>query len=186
MKKLSWIEKLDRSLELAVSDEVREKIMAGSESLTSGSSPGTKAKWVKAAMDRIDTLIDEKTRVEVMERCSCDFEVRKKEARKIYESSRDIDEFIINLGNRCNQLIREGNTLYCIKTLGCDCGWVRATKTPVSSTYCHCAKGYIVKYFEAAFQRPVKVELLQAVVCGDEVCKFAIHLDDDILKSGQP
>ena len=63
MKKLSWIEKLDRSLEPVVSDEVRKKIMAGSESLTSGSSPGTKAKWVKAAMDRLDTLLDEKTRV---------------------------------------------------------------------------------------------------------------------------
>jgi hypothetical protein len=96
-----------------------------------------------------------------MERCSCDFEARRKEARKIHESSRDIDEFIINLGNRCNQLIRDGNILYCIKTHGCDCGWVRATKTPVSSTYCHCAKGYIVKYFEAAFQRPVKVECLR-------------------------
>jgi hypothetical protein len=82
MKKLSWIEKLNRGLELAVSDEVHAEIMAGSESLTSASSPGTKAKWIKAAMDRMDALLDEKTRIEVMERCSCDFEVRKREAER--------------------------------------------------------------------------------------------------------
>jgi predicted hydrocarbon binding protein len=91
--------------------------------------------------------------------------------------AKSIDDFIAKMGNRCNKLVREGNILYSIKTEGCDCGWVRATKTPVSSTFCLCAKGYIKKYFEAVFQRPVKVELLKSAVCGDEVCKFAIYLD---------
>jgi len=182
MKKMSWVEKLNKSLELAVSDEIRTKIIEGSESLKSSSGPATKAKWVKAAMERMDASLDEQTRIEVMERCSCDFEARKKEARKIYESSKNIDEFIEKLGNRCNKLVREGNILYNIKIHGCDCGWVRSTKTPISSTFCHCAKGYIVKYFEAVFQKPLKVELLQAVICGDEVCKFAIYLDDEIME----
>ena len=182
--KLNWIQKLNKSLELAVSEEIREEIMAGSESLTSASGPVTKAKWVQAAMERMDSLLDEKTRVQVMERSSCDFEKRKREAKKIYESSRNIDEFIEKLGNRCNQLERKGDILYCTKIYGCDCGWVRATKTPISSTFCHCAKGYIIKYFEAVFQRPLKVELLQSVVNGDEVCQFAIHLDDELLGRG--
>lgn len=92
MKRLSWLEKLNRNLELAVSDEIRHKIMEGSQTLSSNSSPGTKAKWIKIAMERIDYFLDEKTKIEVLERCSCDFEVRKKEARKIYESSCNIDE----------------------------------------------------------------------------------------------
>jgi predicted hydrocarbon binding protein len=61
---------------------------------------------------------------------------------------------------------------------------VRATKTPISRTFCHCAKGYIAKYFEAVFQKPVRVDIVQAAVWGDEVCRFAIHLDDEILNAG--
>jgi hypothetical protein len=100
-----------------VDDEIREKIMEGSASLTSASGPRTKALWVKNAMQRMDSLLNEKTRIEVMERCSCDFEVRKKEARKIYEQSVSIDDFIQKMGNRCNKLEREGNILYSIKTI---------------------------------------------------------------------
>lgn len=150
------------------------------ESLASASGPARKATWVKNAMERMDSMLDEKTSIEVMERCSCDFEVRKREARKIYEESTDIDDFIRKLGNRCNKLERVGNILYSIKAGGCDCGWVRATKTPISSTFCHCGKGCIAKYFEAVFQKPVKVELVQSAVCDDEVCKFAVHLDDEL------
>lgn len=61
---------------------------------------------------------------------------------------------------------------------------MRATKTPISRTFCHCAKGYIAKYFEAVFQKPVRVDIVQADVWGDEVCRFAIHLDDEILNAG--
>jgi hypothetical protein len=185
MRRLSWIEKLNRSLELSVDDATREAIMEGSESLRSASGPQRKATWVKNAMERMDFMLDEKTRIEVMERCSCDFEARKRVARRIYEESSDIDDFIEQLGNRCNKLERVGNILYSIKTEGCDCGWVRATKTPISPTFCHCAKGYIAKYFEAVFQKPVRVDIVQAAVWGDEVCRFAIYLDDEILKASR-
>lgn len=183
MRKLSWIEKLNRSLELSVDDATRAAIMEGSESLTSASGPQKKATWVGNAMERMDSMLDEKTRIEVMERCSCDFEARKRVARRIYEESTDIDDFIKRLGMRCNKLERVGNILYSIKTEGCDCGWVRATKTPISPTFCHCGKGYIARYFEAVFQKPVRVDVIQAAVWGDEVCRFAIYLDDEILNA---
>jgi hypothetical protein len=80
--------------------------------------------------------------------------------------AKSIDDFIAKMGNRCNKLVREGNILYSIKTEGYDCGWVRATKTPVSSTFSLCAKGYIKKYFEAVFQRPVKVFALFSPING--------------------
>lgn len=179
MAKRSWIQKLDDGLALAADEEMRQAVMAGSESLTSGSSPGTKAKWVHGAMAEMDRMLSEDQRIQVMERCSCDFEKRKREARRAYEDSEDIDDFIKRLGNRCNHLERQGDILYCTKTGECDCGWVRATKTPMLRTYCHCGKGYIMKYFEAAFQRPVKVDLLKSIICGDDICQFAIHLEGE-------
>jgi hypothetical protein len=77
MGRLSSIEKLNRSFELSVDDAIRAAIMEGSESLTSASGPQKKATWVRSAMERMDSMLDEKTRIEVMQRCSCDFEARK-------------------------------------------------------------------------------------------------------------
>lgn len=71
MKKLSWLEKLNKSLEVVVNDDIRTKIIEGSETLTSGSSSGKKAKWVKTAMERMDSFLDEETGIKVMEQCSC-------------------------------------------------------------------------------------------------------------------
>ncbi len=142
VKKMSWLEKLDRNLEARVSDEVRTEIMKGSDGLTSNSSPRRKAEWIQAAMERMDRLMTEEDRTTVMECCSCDFSVRKRTAREAWEDSSSIDDFIDRMNhhgnNPCNRLEREGSVLYSVKTGGCDCGWVRATKTPVSATFCHC------------------------------------------------
>lgn len=58
----------------------------------------------------------------------------------------------------------------------CYCGLVNKTKQPFKdSTYCHCGVGHIKQFFESAFGKPVKVELVQSVITGAESCKFLIH-----------
>ena len=46
----------------------------------------------------------------------------------------------------------------------------------ISSTYCYCGAGYYKGIWEEILQRPVKVELLESVLDGDDACKIAIHL----------
>jgi predicted hydrocarbon binding protein len=46
----------------------------------------------------------------------------------------------------------------------------------LSLTYCYCGAGFYKGIWEEILQQPVEVELLESVLQGDEVCKFAIRL----------
>lgn len=64
----------------------------------------------------------------------------------------------------------------------CHCPRVRdILKTPetLSLTYCYCGAGFYKGIWEEILQKPVEIEVLQTVLNGDEVCKFAIYLPSD-------
>ena len=46
----------------------------------------------------------------------------------------------------------------------------------ISPTYCYCGAGFYKCIWEEILQQPVEVELLETVLRGDEVCKFAVCL----------
>jgi predicted hydrocarbon binding protein len=61
----------------------------------------------------------------------------------------------------------------------CHCPRVREALTlserlPIS--YCYCGAGFYKGIWEEILQRPVKVEVLESVLSGGDVCKVAIHL----------
>jgi len=60
----------------------------------------------------------------------------------------------------------------------CFCGLMFALPEGVntSSTYCHCSRGFVEKYWEGALGRPVKVEVKETCMTGAKECKFIIHL----------
>lgn len=63
----------------------------------------------------------------------------------------------------------------------CHCPLVREAilqgKTNVSPTWCYCSGGFAKYPYEVLFGRELRVSLLQSVLKGDAVCRFAIHLD---------
>ncbi len=67
----------------------------------------------------------------------------------------------------------------------CHCPWVREAlledDQPVDPIFCNCSGGYYKNFWEAVLDRPVRVELLNSVLRGDEVCKFALHLPQEIV-----
>lgn len=67
----------------------------------------------------------------------------------------------------------------------CHCPWVREglkeEDQPVDPIFCNCSGGYYKNYWEAVLDRPVKVNLLESVIQGDHVCKFAVNLPKDIV-----
>ncbi|MFX1507397.1 MAG: hypothetical protein ACFFDC_15045 [Promethearchaeota archaeon] len=68
----------------------------------------------------------------------------------------------------------------------CHCPWVREAlldenQTLVDPVFCNCSGGYYKNFWEAVLDQPVKVELLESVLKGDSVCKFALHLPQDIV-----
>ncbi len=65
------------------------------------------------------------------------------------------------------------------RQLYCHCPRVRdALKSSVamSPTYCYCGAGFYKGIWEEILGEPVEVELLESVLQGDEVCRFAVHL----------
>jgi hypothetical protein len=172
-------------------DDCRKRIMEGSKAMTEEMDDSVEvAKLVKKAMDKFDVLLDEGTRILIMENCgyNCadvnrgaitDAVTRRKQVKHV-------DEFLE--AEQCNpmkgtKLIRDGNTLYQIywpQELGvrCYCSLVRKlpAEATLSPTYCHCAKGFMKKLWEAVLERLVEVRLLQTVISGADECRFAIHL----------
>jgi hypothetical protein len=65
------------------------------------------------------------------------------------------------------------------RAIYCHCPRIRdalKTDTPISASYCYCGAGYYKGIWEEILQRPVKVELLESVLKGDDACKIRIHL----------
>ncbi len=69
----------------------------------------------------------------------------------------------------------------------CHCSWVReAIKSgnpKISSNFCYCSAGYHKRPFEIIFGQPVKADVLETVLKGDPVCRFAIHVPEQFVRA---
>jgi hypothetical protein len=66
----------------------------------------------------------------------------------------------------------------------CHCPWAReAVKSgeKVAPIFCNCSAGFHKKPWEGALGQKVQVEVLESVLKGDDRCRFAIHLPDEIV-----
>jgi hypothetical protein len=168
------------------------KVMKGSEQITEKTDKRKTAEWVKNAMEKLDALVEEKTRVQIMQNCG--YNCAKKNSKVIERAVAkrrkyaSIDEFLEaeqQKPMKGTKLAREGNRLYQFYTpqaftrpMRCYCSLLRGlpNKETISKTYCNCSRGFVEKFWENVLGRPVKVDLMQSVVSGDKECKFAIHL----------
>jgi len=68
----------------------------------------------------------------------------------------------------------------------CHCPWARqAVKKGdmrLAETFCYCSGGFHKKPFDVIFERPLKVQVLESVLKGDERCRFAIYLPEEALE----
>jgi hypothetical protein len=183
---------MENCLEKVAGKSVAAKVMEGSEQITEKTDKKRIAQWVKGAMERLDTLVDEKTRVQAMQNCGYNCAKINHKAiekavvrRKRYASTDDFLAAEQQNPMKGTKLACEGNILYQSYTpqtftrpLRCYCGLFRGLppEDTISLTYCNCSKGFVEKYWEAILQKPVKVDLLQSAISGATECKFAIYL----------
>lgn len=189
---IGMIKEIGGNVERFAGKTIRNKVMGGSEQISPSTSKIKIAKWVKEAIDKLDTLVDEKTRIKIMENCGYNCSIVNKrvmeKAKARRKKYKNIDEFLEAeqrnpmTGTR---LIREGDVMYQFYTpqlytrpMRCFCSLLRGLPADdrVSLIYCHCSKGFIKKFWEGILEKPVKVELMQSVVSGAPECKFAIYL----------
>ncbi len=68
--------------------------------------------------------------------------------------------------------------------LGCFCSLVKEvirTGEELSPSFCHCSAGWFVQMWETVLDRtPIRVDIVESVLRGDDRCVFAIHLPEEL------
>jgi hypothetical protein len=192
MAQLGVLIAMEKCLEEVAGKSIAEQVMQGSEEITENTDKKKTALWVKNAIEKLNALADERTRVQVMRNCG--YNCAKKNHKVIEravarrEKYASVDNFLDaeeKKPPKGTKLAREGNILYQTYTpssftrpMRCYCSLFRQLPEEdiVSLTYCNCSKGFVEKYWEAILQRPVKVNMLRSAISGSKECTFAIHL----------
>lgn len=220
----AWLTRLACGLEEVAGEEIREAVMLGSEELTSESPGETVIRWTSRAMQRLEALVDEDRRRQILTGCACQYPGGALQlVREAYEASGEIELAQRMLQEQFESLLRDslnleealiedvvsrgwgsagvrrGSTIIATKIpkssnlvdymeetdpvkkrqLYCHCPRVRdalRSAVDISPTYCYCGAGFYKGIWEGILQQPVRVEVLETVLQGDEVCKFAIYL----------
>ncbi|MBA7699750.1 hypothetical protein ES703_108453 [subsurface metagenome] len=88
----AWLRKLSSCLDGIAGEEVRGVVLRGSEGLSSRSGRGEVIEWSQGAMERLESLVEDKEAREIMTGCACQYpESALQEMRREYEETRDID-----------------------------------------------------------------------------------------------
>lgn len=171
-------------------EEARREVMAGSEGIADASAEEVAA-WLGGAMDRLDALVNEDTRMQVMENLgfNCAEVNRSHISRMVAKRNKfaTLDEFLAaeeRKPMRGTRLVREGDVVYQYYDphssfkVRCFCSLWRglAHDENASLNWCHCSRGFVMKLWEAYLGRPAHVELVESCISGADACRFAIHL----------
>lgn len=193
----AWPDKLSQALKDHLGEAAANEIMAEVDQLAEMDEK-TRAARVAQAMDKLDARVpDQEMKIKIMTECSCEcFVEHIAEFKEEWNEHRDIDRLLALMHGKVFLVKpeRKGNIVYITKAprfpeeykkaktpaekqyYFCHCDYVRALAGPISPTYCLCGAGWCKKIWEAVFERPVTVDVVQSVLQGDEVCKFAVHL----------
>jgi predicted ArsR family transcriptional regulator len=136
--------------------------------------------WVATLVSALEVQVGEDMTAELMEPCGRACAVHYgsiEQAMAIKQSTQTIDELLDKLNQQegfwCGSWVRDGNTIYSVCEY-CGCPLIRADLVRLSPTFCNCSRGWVKAVFEAVLERPVDVELEQAIGRGDQVCRFSV------------
>ena len=123
--------------------------------------------------------------------------------------TQEIDEQVLDYVRNtpsCQNGIREGSVLYVTKIpymakrylnekdpkmkryYYCHCPWVREAirlGIEISPNFCYCSVGFEKRPWDVIFNQSVKADLMETVLKGDLICRFAIHIPEKYLKSNK-
>jgi len=183
------LRELKSTIEREAGEEASEAIMKGSHSLRDSSPKEEVAQWVKAAMERMDGLLDPETRMRIMGNCGRNCADHSHtgpvasalKRRSGYEKLDDFLDAEARSPPRGMLVERDGDAIIFGYTpdaysVRCYCSLVQGLPPgeTMSGTYCGCSMGFVERYWEQVLGRHVKVELLESAVTGSNICRFQI------------
>lgn len=171
---------LKKRLEEYAGEEVRKEIFFDYDEISNKIKPEEKAAYAKKLMARMDSILDDETRVKIRRSCSCNLSKQQiAEIDNLMNQYNEIDSFL----NEYSKTLQPGS----IKRLDdklllsfgwghCVCSVFRKAKTyePVSRTFCECCNGHVQKWFGYIFKKPIDTEIVETVSTGGNDCLFKI------------
>ena len=192
-----WPQRMTDSLKRNVGETEAGRILDGCEKLATMDEKG-RAEWMTQAMEKLDSYVaDEQTKIKIMTDCCCRcYDEHIMDLRRVWQETGDIDKLIDAMTGRVflKRPEREGNIIHVTKAPGfpekhaaaktedekkyyfCHCDYARAASAGISKTYCLCGAGWCKRIWEEIMERPIRVDVVKAVLQGDDVCRFAVYL----------
>jgi hypothetical protein len=120
--------------------------------------------------------------------------------------TQEVDDEVVDFVRRtptCQCGVREGDVIYVTKIpymakkylheddetkkryYYCHCPWVREailTGDKISPNFCYCSAGYEKRPWDVIFDEPVRADVVETVLGGDFICKFAIHIPESYIQ----
>ena len=150
-----------------------------------------KAKWLIAAMDRMDQRLEPAKRQEIREACACcKGGLRLKQSKAICATGRTLEERI-ELANKAKLVF--GHSVVRLSSgpiqvsFGPDdlpsyrCVCLPGAQEPVSPTYCLCCLGHVKHHLQTALGTPLKGRLLSSALVsqGTRTCSFEFEIVEE-------
>ncbi|MDF2804995.1 MAG: hypothetical protein K0S61_4900 [Anaerocolumna sp.] len=171
-----------RSIKEVVGEEMAHRLFPEYSTLPDKMPPNEQAQLGKLVMDRLDAMLDKETVIKIRQCHTCNPSIE--QLAKIIElkqKSDNIDEIIREYSEFLSpgSVRRDGDLLYVSFGLDkCVCGMFRKLETyePMSTSWCECCNGHVIKMYSMICDRNVKSEILDAVACGGSDCVFKVQI----------
>ncbi len=180
---------LAQNLEKAgIEPSVAARILQDGELIKKGIKPETKADWMRAAMQRMDAVLDLNTRHTIREACACCLGGRRFELSKRISREHPDLEGRIAAANEAkfvfgHSVTREadGNILVRFAPEGQDhyrCVCLPKAKEPLPITYCYCCGGHVKHHLQTALGQELECTVRSSALSsgGKSPCSFMFRL----------
>ncbi|MCE5199826.1 MAG: DUF6144 family protein [Armatimonadota bacterium] len=173
-----------------IDESIIEQIMAGGETIRKNATPQKKAQWLKGAMDRMDTLLDESTRRAVRESCACCLGGKRLEISKQIAKTNATLEDRIKAANEAkfvfgNSVTMEDNGKIVVSFFpeGLEkyrCVCLPKASEPVSVTYCYCCGGHAKHHLQIALDKKLTCKVRSSALSseGKQPCTFEFSINE--------
>ncbi len=137
------------------------------------------ARWLSDLLETMDAVLDEPTRVKVIEGCGRGCFRRHAFKRDIAEAGKaDVDK-LIEAYHSNFEAWREGDLVHIrfgAVSTKCYCPVAQTQPAKPNDLHCECTKATHQAIFETALGRPIRVEILESLRRGGKTCHFVAHL----------
>ncbi|MBU5437317.1 hypothetical protein KQI42_04810 [Tissierella sp. MSJ-40] len=173
-------ERILDSIKLNVGEDTYENLIKICGDLPSKATSTKQGKYIRNILCELENQLDEEAIGMIMKPCGhlCISNKTINEAKKLYETSETIEEFLVLLNKNHiggGELHMDNGNIIGVYNK-CYCGIAKSVKD-MHPTYCNCSAGWFEKLFESVFKKSVEVKKLQTILGGSDKCIFEIRLN---------